>query len=102
MGESYTGFIPNPETGIPTLAPYLWDNGKMTDLGTLGGSVGSAGCANNRLQVIGTSSLATHPAACSTGEPGCHAYLWPSTATPGLPSFFPLFFAFRSPARTRS
>jgi probable HAF family extracellular repeat protein len=76
VGASYTTFIPNPETGIPTLAPYLWDNGKMTDLGTLGGSVGFGQCANNRLQVIGTSSLATHPAACSTGEAGCHAYLW--------------------------
>jgi probable HAF family extracellular repeat protein len=76
VGASYTTSIPNPETGIPTLAPYLWDKGKMTDLGTLGGSVGFGQCANNRLQVIGTSSLATHPAACSTGEAGCHAYLW--------------------------
>src|SRR5712692_5439556 len=76
VGISYTTSIPNPETGIPTLAPYLWDNGKMTDLGTLGGSVGFGQCANKRLQVIGASSLATHPAACFTGEAGCHAYLW--------------------------
>ena len=76
VGMSYTTSIPNPETGIPTLAPFLWDNGKMTDLGTLGGSVGIGQCANNRLQVIGASSLAAHPAACFTGETGCHAYLW--------------------------
>jgi probable HAF family extracellular repeat protein len=76
VGMSYATSIPNPETGSPTLAPYLWDNGKMTDLGTLGGSVGIGQCANNRLQVIGKSSLATHPAACFTGETGCHAYLW--------------------------
>src|SRR5215469_8780425 len=76
VGSSYTSFTPNETTGIPTQDPFLWDNGKMTDLGTLGGSVGNGQCANNRLQVIGTSSLATHPAACSTGEAGCHAYLW--------------------------
>ena len=76
VGTSYTTSIPNPETGIPALAPYLWDNGKMTDLGTLGGSVGIGQCANERLQVIGKSSLATHSAACFTGETGCHAYLW--------------------------
>lgn len=76
VGSSYTSFTPNETTGIPTQDPFLWDNGKMTDLGTLGGSVGFGWCANNRLQVIGTSSLATHPAACATGEAGCHAYLW--------------------------
>ncbi|HXJ88279.1 MAG TPA: hypothetical protein VMS18_15770 [Candidatus Binatia bacterium] len=76
VGASYTSFTPNETTGIPTQDPFLWDNGKMTDLGTLGGSAGFAQCANNRLQVIGTSSLAMHPAACLTGEAGCHAYLW--------------------------
>jgi probable HAF family extracellular repeat protein len=76
VGSSYTSFTPNETTGIPTQDPFLWDNGKMTDLGTLGGTVGFGWCANNRLQVIGTSSLATHPGACATGEAGCHAYLW--------------------------
>lgn len=76
VGASYTSFTPNPDTGIPTQAPFLWDNGKMTDLGTLGGSVGFGFCTNNRLQVIGTSSLAAHPAACASGEAGCHAFLW--------------------------
>ena len=76
MGSSYTSFTPNETTGIPTQDPFLWENGKMTDLGTLGGSGGIGQCANKRLQVIGMSSLATHPAACLTGETGCHAYLW--------------------------
>lgn len=76
VGASYTSFTPNPQTEIPTLAPFLWENGKMTNLGTLGGSAGIGVCSNNRLQVIGRSSLSGHPAACSTGEPGCHAFLW--------------------------
>ena len=69
VGSSYTSFTPNETTGIPTQDPFLWDNGKMRDLGTLGGTVSFGQCANNRLQVIGTSSLAAHPAACLTGEP---------------------------------
>lgn len=76
VGSSYTSFTPNETTGIPTQDPFLWENGKMTDLGTLGGSGGIGQCANKRLQVIGMSSLAAHPAACLTGETGCHAYLW--------------------------
>src|SRR5215469_16891582 len=76
VGWSYTSFTPNETTGIPTQDPFLWENGKMRDLGNLGGSVGNGQCANNRGEVIGMSSLADHPGACLTGEPGYHAFLW--------------------------
>jgi probable HAF family extracellular repeat protein len=75
-GSSYTNSTPNPSTGIPTMDPFLLENGRMTDLGTLGGVFGGAQCVNNRGQVIGTSSLAENPGACFTGEPGCHPFLW--------------------------
>jgi probable HAF family extracellular repeat protein len=77
VGASYVSFTPNPASGIPTLDPFLWDHGKMTDLGTLGGAFGFAQCANHRGQVIGDSSVAAIPAACTAiGSPGCHAFFW--------------------------
>jgi probable HAF family extracellular repeat protein len=76
VGGSLTSSIPDPIAGVPPQDPFLWENGTMLDLGTLGGTFGSAQCANNRGQVIGVSSLAENPFACFTGEPGCHPFLW--------------------------
>jgi probable HAF family extracellular repeat protein len=67
-GMSFTNTTVNPTTGIPTLDPFLWENGKMLDLGTLGGTIGVAFALNNRGQVVGTSSL--------VGDNGQHAFLW--------------------------
>jgi probable HAF family extracellular repeat protein len=69
-GFSYINSIPNPGTGIPTVDPFLWNNGTMTDLGTLGGTIGSASLANNRGQVAGVSDLA--------GDLIKHPFLWDS------------------------
>jgi len=67
-GESLTSFIPNSWTGYPTQDPFLWENGQMTDLGTLGGTNGSPYALNNRGQVVGISNLA--------GDQNWHAFLW--------------------------
>ncbi len=77
VGGSNTNSTPDPATGLLPNHPFLWENGTMTDLGSLGGN-GAAVCANNRGQVIGGSSLADNPGACSEeiGGPGCHAFLW--------------------------
>jgi probable HAF family extracellular repeat protein len=68
VGGSLTSSIPDPSTGLPPMHPFVWKNGKMVDLGTLGGTFGSAQCGNNRGQVIGQSSLA--------GDLAFHPFLW--------------------------
>ncbi len=68
VGQSYVSFTPNPASGIPTLDPFLWDNGTMTDLGNLGGTFNWAQCINNRGQVIGMSRL--------PGDLITHAFRW--------------------------
>jgi probable HAF family extracellular repeat protein len=67
-GESYAGSTPNPVTGVPTLDPFLWQDGRMLDLGTLGGNSGSPEALNNRGQVIGYSNLA--------GDQTSDPFLW--------------------------
>lgn len=83
VGGSSTTTIPNVDTSLPTVDPFLWRNGKMLDLGTIGGTNGFAQCANHRLQIIGQSSVAANPAACNfpavepeNAGPGCHAFFW--------------------------
>jgi probable HAF family extracellular repeat protein len=74
-GYSYTNSTPNPDNGpfcaanIPTQHPFLWENGKMTDLGSLGGTCFyQLGALNDRGQVVGTSTLA--------GNMIFHPFLW--------------------------
>jgi probable HAF family extracellular repeat protein len=78
VGLSYVNSTPNSVTGFPTLHPFLWHEGRMKDLGTLGG-FGSPGTStspptvevsglSNRGQVIGLSPLA--------GDQIAHPFLW--------------------------
>jgi probable HAF family extracellular repeat protein len=73
VGQSYTSSsVPPPTTecgDFPlTLHAFIWENGKMTDLRTLGGSCASAFALNNRGQVVGEATIA--------GDTESHAFLW--------------------------
>ncbi len=72
-GTSYTSDVIDPSTGTPPVHPFLWENGKMKDLGNLGGTNGSLGpqfvkAFNNRGQVVGLMAL--------PGDQLFHAFLW--------------------------
>lgn len=67
-GVSFTDSIVNPETGIPTLHPFFWENGQMADVGSLGGSISGVNGLNDSGQIAGTSTL--------TGEQTAHPFLW--------------------------
>jgi probable HAF family extracellular repeat protein len=67
-GGSYTNDVPNATTGFPTFHPFLWENGRMIDLGTLGGTSGGPIALNNRGQVLGVSNLA--------GDQSSDFFLW--------------------------
>ena len=76
VGGSYISFSPNAFTGIPTLDPFIWSHGVMTDLGTLGGTIGIAQCINRHGQIIGDSDL--------SGDANFHAFLWQDGAMADL------------------
>jgi probable HAF family extracellular repeat protein len=67
-GNAYTNSTPNPVTGVPTTDPFLWEKGKMRDLGTLGGTLGFANDMNSSGEVVGQSNLA--------GDLANHPFLW--------------------------
>src|SRR5260370_20526945 len=69
IGFSYTNSSPSTNCPWPlTTDPFLWEDGKMVDLGTLGGTCGAPGAVNSRGQVVGQSNLA--------GDTETHAFLW--------------------------
>jgi probable HAF family extracellular repeat protein len=68
-GHSDSSTTPHPAFGVPTFQhPFLWENGRMLDLGTLGGNYGAPMDLNNRGQVVGLSSLA--------GDLTYHPFIW--------------------------
>ena len=67
-GISFTNNVVNPVTGVPTTDPFVWENGKMIDLGTLGGAYAIGNYFNEKGQVAGMSDLA--------GDLNAHPFLW--------------------------
>jgi probable HAF family extracellular repeat protein len=69
-GLSYINNVVNPNTGIPDVHPFLWKDGRMIDLGSLGGGFGFPNAVNNRSEVVGQMDL-------PGDQPGQgHPFLW--------------------------
>lgn len=67
-GDSYTNATRNPRTDSPTTHPFLWTDGHMRDLGTLGGTLSTTNWLNDRGEVVGQSNTASNRTA--------HPFLW--------------------------
>ena len=83
-GGSYTNSTPNPISdscgqNVPRFDPFVWENGKLIDLGTVGGACGFGNALNNRGQVVGQSDLA--------GDVYFHPFLWDQGALTDLGTF---------------
>src|SRR5262245_6518030 len=79
IGISYINFTPNDTTGIPTVHPFLWENAKMLDLGSLGGTFGEPAALNNRGDVAGAMNL--------PGDEITHPFLWKQGTLTDLGTF---------------
>jgi probable HAF family extracellular repeat protein len=79
-GWSLTDATVNPATGIPTQHPFLWENGRMRDLGTIGGTgVYQVNNLNNRGQIVGGMNL--------VGDQSFHPFLWDGDSLRDLGTF---------------
>ena len=69
-GFSYVDSAVNPDTGVPTFHPFLWEEGRgMRDLGTLGGTIAQAvNGLNEDGQVVGATTM--------PGDQTHHPFLW--------------------------
>jgi probable HAF family extracellular repeat protein len=67
-GWSATNSTLNDATGLPTMDPFLWEHGRMRDLGGLGGVIGYPMWMNNHGEMAGWSDL--------PGDQTSHPVLW--------------------------
>jgi probable HAF family extracellular repeat protein len=66
--DAHISLVNNPKLGEPDYHAFLWDRGRFTDLGTLGGSASFAMGMNDKGEVVGYASLA--------GDDIFDAFLW--------------------------
>jgi probable HAF family extracellular repeat protein len=75
-----TGAGLDPDSRTPSGEAYLWIDGILTALGTLGGEASEAVAINDAGQVVGWAETADTPADPDAREPVKHAFLWEASA----------------------
>jgi len=68
MGISFTDNVIHDSTGFPTTHAFLWERGRMHDVGSLGGSFSQGYGLNSRGEVVGYSLL--------EGDTVEHPFVW--------------------------
>jgi probable HAF family extracellular repeat protein len=68
VGQSFIDSAPDPATGSFTIHPFFWENGTMSDMGTLGGTYAEPFGLNSRGDVVGQAYL--------SGDQAFHPFLW--------------------------
>jgi probable HAF family extracellular repeat protein len=69
VGESYLNANPSPACALPLVTgAFLWENGEMQNLGSLGGTCTLPSDLNERGQIVGVSNL--------PNDQNAHAFLW--------------------------
>ena len=64
-GEDFCGFFAGGNLGPLTCLPFVWQNGTMNALPTLGGNNGFATAINNAGQIVGIAETSTPETACA-------------------------------------
>jgi probable HAF family extracellular repeat protein len=78
-GQSTINDTANATTGVPTVDVFLWRDGKMLDLGGLGGTFSWPADLNNKGQVVGASNV--------PGDLNSHPFLWDGEVLRDLGTF---------------
>jgi probable HAF family extracellular repeat protein len=79
IGTSEITTVPDSDLGFIPFHCFLWREGDMSDVGTLGGKFSWAGGINNRGQIVGVSTL--------LGDSDFHGFLWSNGALTDLIPF---------------
>jgi probable HAF family extracellular repeat protein len=88
LGEDFCGTVSDfGPTGKFICLPFVWQNGVMTSLPTLGGNNGVANSINNRDQVAGAAENATPPDPSCVGLSRPKPVLWEEGVIQELPTF---------------
>jgi probable HAF family extracellular repeat protein len=85
---------PTATSKVPVRHAFLWENGKLTDLGLLGGLSSLAFAVNNRGQVVGWADVAAPvgatPVASAAGIPATtHGFIWENGTMTDLNGLIP-------------
>ena len=86
LGEGFCSFLlMSPPTNNVCL-PFIWDNGVMTALPTLGGTNGGASQINNRGQIVGTAETTTLDSSCPIQHLETEPVIWEKGVIHQLPT----------------